>query len=124
MSVDDLLKVVDDLSESDLDHLVDRALLARARRRAPVLSAQETDLFFKINQGIPDDLHCEYLALVEQRDAETITPEGYEQMLKLGDEIDNVAADRASALAQLAEIRQVPLIQLMDDLGIYGAGVR
>jgi hypothetical protein len=31
-----------------------------------------------------------------------------------------VAAERAKALAELALLRQVPLMTLMDDLGIYG----
>ncbi|MBE9032415.1 hypothetical protein IQ266_22000 [filamentous cyanobacterium LEGE 11480] len=45
-------------------------------------------------------------------------------MLELGDQIDELAAKRAEALAQLAAIRQIPLMQLMDDLGIQGPGVR
>jgi hypothetical protein len=124
MGVDELLQVVDELSESDLDHLVDRALLARARRRASVLSAAETELFLKINQGIPEALHQEYLALVEKRDHETIAAVEYGRMLELGDQIDELAAERAAALSELAAIRQVPLRQLMDELGINGAGVR
>ena len=124
MSVDELLKAVDDLSESDLDHLVGRALSVRARRRAPVLTTEETALFLKINQGIPEALHREYLALVALRDEDTIDETQYDRLLELGDQIDELAAQRAGALAQLAEIRQVSLRQLMDDLGIYGAGVR
>ena len=124
MSVDELLKAVDELSESDLDHLVGRALSVRARRRAPVLTTEETALFLKINQGIPEALHQEYLALVALRDEDTIDEVQYDRLLELGDQIDELAAQRAGALAQLAEIRQVSLRQLMDDLGIYGAGVR
>ena len=49
---------------------------------------------------------------------------GYERILELGDRIDELAAQRAGVLAELAKVRRVPLMQLMDDLGIYGAGVR
>jgi hypothetical protein len=124
MSVDELLKAVDDLSEPDLDHLVDRALFVRARRKANVLTADETRLLLKINQGIPEDLHREYLGLVDQRDAATITDTAYTRMLELGDRIELIAADRAEALAELAVLRQVSLMKLMDDLGIHGPGVR
>jgi hypothetical protein len=124
MSVDELLKAVDDLSEPDLDHLVDRALFVRARRKTNVLTADETRLLLKINQGMPEDLHREYLDLVNRRDAETITDGAYKRMLELGDQIELIAAERAEALAELAVLRQVPLMKLMDDLGIHGPGVR
>jgi hypothetical protein len=35
MSVDELLRAVDDLSEPEFDQLVDRVLWLRARRKAP-----------------------------------------------------------------------------------------
>jgi hypothetical protein len=124
MSVDELLKAVDNLSEPDLDHLVDRALFVRARRKTNVLTADETRLLLKINQGMPEDLHREYLDLVNRRDAETITDGAYKRMLELGDQIELIAAERAEALAELAVLRQVPLMKLMDDLGIHGPGVR
>ena len=44
MSVDELLMTVEDLNESDLDNLVDRALFLRARRKASVASSEETVL--------------------------------------------------------------------------------
>ena len=124
MSVDELLKAVDSLNESDLNNLVGRALSVRASRQVSVLTVDETALFLKINAGIPEVLHREYLDLLGQRDRGTIDELGYERMLELGDRIDELAAQRAGALAELAKIRRVPLMQLMDDLGIYAAGVR
>jgi hypothetical protein len=73
MSVDELLKAVDDLSEPDLDHLVDRALFVRARRKANVLTTEETVLLSAINQGIPSALHDRYEILLEKRDDEILT---------------------------------------------------
>jgi hypothetical protein len=35
-----------------------------------------------------------------------------------------LAAERAESLLELANLRQVPLMRLMDDLGIHGPGVR
>ena len=79
---------------------------------------------FNFLMTCPKVLRREYLALVGQRDRGTIDELGYERMLVLGDRIDELAAQRAGALAELAKIRRVPLMQLMDDLEIYGAGVR
>jgi hypothetical protein len=124
MSVDELLKAVDDLSEPDLDHLVDRALLVRARRKANVLTTEETVLLSAINQGIPSALHDRYEILLEKRDDETLTEAEYAELLEISDQIEAFGAKRIEALAKLATLRQLPLLKLMDDLGIQNPGVR
>jgi hypothetical protein len=124
MSVDELLKAVDDLSEPDLDHLVDRALFVRARRKANVLTADETILLSQINQGIPAKLHDRYEILLEKRDDETLTEAEYAELLDISNQIEAFGVKRIEALAKLATIRQVPLLKLMDDLGIQSPGVR
>jgi hypothetical protein len=42
--------------------------------------------------------------------------------LELSDRIEILAAERAGSLVKLAELRQVPLAQLMNDLGIKAPG--
>jgi hypothetical protein len=44
------------------------------------------------------------------------------RLLELSDRIEVLAAERAGALVELAEIRGVPLMQLMDELGIRMPG--
>jgi hypothetical protein len=124
MSVDELLKAVDDLSEPDLDHLVDRALFVRARRKANVLTTEETVLLSAINQGIPSELHDRYEILLEKRDDETLTEAEYAELLEISNQIEAFGVKRIEALAKLATLRQVPLLKLMDDLGIQSPGVR
>jgi hypothetical protein len=124
MSVDELLKAVDDLSEPDLDHLVDRALFVRARRKANVLTTEETVLLSAINQGIPSELHDRYEILLEKRDDEILTEAEYTELLDISNQIEAFGVTRIEALAKLATIRQVPLLKLMDDLGIQSPGVR
>jgi hypothetical protein len=124
MSVDELLKAVDNLSEPDLDHLVDRALFVRARRKANVLTTEETVLLSAINQGIPSKLHDRYEILLEKRDNETLTEVEYAELLDISDQIEAFGVKRIEALAKLATLRQLPLLKLMDDLGIQSPGVR
>ena len=114
MSIDDLLSAANQLSEPDLENLVNQMLMLRARRKAPVLSAEESQLLLRINQGVPPDLHYRYRALAEKRDSETLTDEEYQEFLGLSDRIEILAAERAGALAKLAQLRQVPLLQLME----------
>ena len=124
MSVDELLKAVDNLSEPDLDDLVKRALLVRARRKTNVLTAAETDLLLEINQGIPAKVHDRYEVLLEKRDDETLTEADYRELLDLSSQIEGFGVKRIEALAKLATFRQVSLPKLMDDLGIQSPGVR
>jgi hypothetical protein len=124
MNVDELLKAVDDLSEADLEHLVERALFVRARRKVPVLSAEETALLLEINQGVPSELHDHYQVLLERRDDDALTEVEYAELLDLSNQIEGIGVKRIEALAKLATIRQVPLLKLMEDLGIQSPGVR
>jgi hypothetical protein len=124
MSVDELLKAVDDLSASDLDSLVSRAFSVRARRKPSVLNGQETALLLKINHALPEDLHQEFITLRDRRDNDTITDVENERLSEVSDRIEELAAERAESLLELANLRQVPLMRLMDDLGIHGPGVR
>jgi hypothetical protein len=119
MSVDELLKAANQLSELDLDQLAQKVLLLRAQRQAPVLSHDETELYLKINQGVPADLHQEYRALVNKRDDVELTEDEYSRLLELSDRIEVVTVDRTQALIQLANLRGIPLMQLMDDLEIH-----
>jgi hypothetical protein len=124
MSVDELFKAVDDLSEVDLENLMRRACAVRTRRKSSVLSEQETRLLLKINHALPEEIHREFITLRDRRDAETITNTEQERLSEVSDRIEELAADRAEALIELANLRQVSLMTVMDDLGIVGAGVR
>ena len=124
MSVDELLKAVDSLSEPDLDNLVKRALFVRARRKMNVLTPAETALLLEINQGIPAQVHDRYEVLLEKRDDETLTEDNYRELLDLSNQIEGFGVKRIEALAKLATFRQVSLPKLMDDLGIQSPGVR
>jgi hypothetical protein len=118
MSIDELVQAANQLNEMDLEQLVSRVLLLRAKRQAPVLSGVETALLLHINQGIPSDLQQQYRALRTKRNDETLTEEECELLLELSDRIEVLAAERAGSLVKLAELRQVPLTQLMNELGI------
>lgn len=124
MSVDELLKAVDDLSETDVEQVLDRVLFVRARHRAPVATPEETKLLQEINQGIPPEVNNRYETLLDKRDEEIITEAEYAELLDLSEQIENLGVKRIEALSELAAIRQVSLPQLMKDMGIQRPGVR
>jgi hypothetical protein len=121
MSVDELLLAVDDLSEPDFESLVSRVLWLRARRKATILEPAETQLLLQINQVMPPDLHERYRSLRDKRDEESLTEQEHQELLMVSDQMELFGAERLEALAKLADLRQVSLLQLMDDLGIQGA---
>jgi hypothetical protein len=124
MSVDELLKAVDDLNETDVEQLLDRVLFVRARRKGNVLTTEETALMQEINRGLPTELNDRYENLLDKRDEETITDPEYTELLSISEQIENLGVKRIEALSKLAAIRQVPLPQLMQDMGIPSPGVR
>lgn len=122
MSIDELVQAANNLNETDLNQLVSRVLLLKAKRQAPILSGAETELLLHINQGVSADLQQQYRDLRAKRDDGTLTDEEYELLLELSDRIEILAAERAGSLVKLAELRQVPLTQLMNELEIKAPG--
>jgi hypothetical protein len=121
ISPDDLLKAADQLSLTELEQFLANLLALRARRRAPGLPPEEAELLLQINRGIPSETRAQYEDLLTKREAETLTPEEHEELLKLVEQVEALQAERAEHLASLSRLRGVPLGALMDDLGIRRA---
>jgi hypothetical protein len=118
MSIDELIKAADGLDASDLDLLLQQVVFLRARRKTPVLPAAEAQLLLKINQGIPADLLANYQVLRKKREAETLVDTEYDRLIQLSTEIEQIGVQRLDALARLAQLRQVSILDLMATLGI------
>jgi hypothetical protein len=118
MSIDELIKAANQLNEIDLNQLLHQIVVLRARRKTPILPEEEAQLLLKINQGIPSDLRTSYQFLREKREAETLDDRQYDSLIQLSNQIEQIGAQRLEALAKLAQLRQVSLIDLMETLGI------
>ncbi len=117
-SVEELLKAVEQLPTDELETFVTQALLLQARRRAPSLPHDESALMLKINEGLPEETRARYYILIDKRDEETLTPAEYEELLRLTDEAEEWNVRWVEALTELAQLRQISLSDLMDNLGI------
>jgi hypothetical protein len=118
MSIDELIKAANQLDETDLNQLLHQIVVLRARRKAPILPEEEAQLLLKINQGIPSDLRASYQILREKREAETLDDKEYDSLIQLSNQLEQMGAQRLEALAKLAQLRQVSLLDLMETLGI------
>ncbi len=113
-----LLQAVEQLSLPDLDQLLFQIRRVQAKRKAPSLSAYETELMLNINQGLPPETQHRFDELVAKRQAETLTQEEHQELLTLTDQVERRDAERMRHLAELARIRGMSLDTLMDTLKI------
>lgn len=117
-SRENLVQAAERLPLTELTDLVQDLLRLQARRQAPVLPQQEADLLQQINQGLPLEQQRRYETLIEKRLAETLTPAEHQEFMQLNQTVEQRNVARLKNLVALAQLRQVPLSQLMADLGI------
>jgi hypothetical protein len=118
MSFDELIQAANQLDATDLDRLLHQVIFLRASRKTQVLPEKESQLLIKINQGVPPDLHAQYQMLRQKRESETLTETEHSTLIQLSNQIEQIGARRLEALANLAQLRQVSLLDLMETLGI------
>jgi hypothetical protein len=118
LSSDDLLKAVGQLSLPELEQFTWQTLAIQAQRRAPHLPQTESELLLKINRGVPPDVQKRYEELIAKRRAEALTPDEYQELLRLTNRVEKIEARRVEHLAELARLRQTSLPALMKELGI------
>ena len=78
----------------------------------------ESDLLEEINQGFPEEVWRRYRELVAKRQDETLSAEEHPELIAMIDRIEVANAHRIECLAELANRRQVPLRELMAEMGI------
>ncbi len=109
---------VDRLDRSQLKPLVAQILYRTARRLAPVLERRESDILEAINRGLPVESEKRFRKLIAERQAGTLTPAALEELKSLTDQAEKLQVERMEHLAMLAQLRSVPLTDLMTELGI------
>lgn len=114
-----LVKAAEQLSLAELDCLAEEITALRARRNAPVLSANESKLFEVINQSLSEEERMQLAELGEKRADEALTPEEHQELLTLQQKLEALHTTRMQALADLAALRGVTLTTIMDQLGIH-----
>lgn len=119
VSSEQLLKAVAQLPQPELEQFLAQALTLRPQHAEHRLSQAESELLLKINQGIPADLQRRYNELIDKRQNKSLTPQEYEELLQLTDQVELLDAKRVEYLLELAQIRNKPLTLLMEELGIH-----
>jgi hypothetical protein len=118
VSPEQLLRAVDEMSPDELSTFTQRVIELRARRVASVLSTGESMLLERVNRTVASDRRARYDELSARREAESLTPTEYAELLTLSDESESLDADRVAAIAELARLRGVSLDAMMTALGV------
>jgi restriction endonuclease Mrr len=119
IDLEKVLESVDQLDVSELETFAFQVNTALARRKAPNLPVRETELLQKINEGVSDGVYTRLEELSAKLDAEVLTAEEHQELLSLVELVEQVDAERMGYLTELAQIRGVPLDDLMKKLGLY-----
>lgn len=98
--------------------LPEEQALVRQKLAIVSLSPSEAELVRQIQQGLPPAIEQRHRELREKLQAETLTAAEYQELLALTDAIEQADADRLERLITLAQMRQVSLPDLMDQLGL------
>lgn len=118
VSTDELLHSVASLPAAELEQFVARVLALRAHLKAPSIPEQEAQLLSRINAGLPTAQQQRLAKLDQKRQDETLTDEEHQELLALNDLVEQQNVERMQCLGKLAQLRQIPLTTLMQDLGI------
>jgi hypothetical protein len=78
----------------------------------------ENTLLQKIAETLPTAIQQHYNELRAKLQAETLTAEEHQELLNLIDIVEQFDADRLQHLVALAQLRQVPLPELLNQLKI------
>ncbi len=118
VGIDDILTGVANLEIEELDKFVDKLLALRAKRVAPNLSKEETFVLKKINRGLPSDKKKRLMVLEAKRSEGALSGEEHQELLAIIDELELLNVERVHYLGELALLRDIPVRELMEQLGI------
>jgi hypothetical protein len=118
INIDQVLNSMAKLDTLELERFLSQANILLAQRKAPSLSKREAELLQKINRGLPAKVQKRHNELAARLRSEIIEPDEHQELLKLIDRVETVAAERLKHLIELAALRNISLETLMKQLGI------
>jgi hypothetical protein len=118
IDLNEVLDGVAHLNTSELEAFVQQVNVLLARRKAPSLPKREAELLQQINQGLPSAVRQRYQELNRKLEAEVLTAAEHQELLNLIDKIEQADATRLRQLIELAQLREMSIDDLMQQLNI------
>lgn len=123
IETEQLLNAALQMSEEELKQFVAKLFALKARERVPALSEQESKLMLQINQGLSSADARRRKELIAKRESYTISEDELQELIRLTDEAERLNVERVKHLIELSHLRNVPLEELMKQLGIKPAAL-
>ena len=87
-------------------------------------NTSETALLQRILAGLPESFWVRYRALIQQRDAETLTPAEQQELIAMSDQTEDLTLQRTTALLELAKRRNTSIETLRVKFGLQPVAVQ
>jgi hypothetical protein len=113
-----LLDALLQLSRPELEEFVRELFSRKIREEVPCLPEKEAELLMAINQGLPDNVQKRLNKLIKKRQSYTITEDELQELIQLTDQAELFNVERMKHLIELSHIRNVPLDDLIRQLGL------
>ncbi len=119
MSVAEILDTARGLDITKFEHLFSELSAIRIQKsKLPMLNGVESQLLTKINY-LFDEKKWERLKYLDWKsEFEVLSKKEESELLKLAESYENYSVEKLKCIAQLAEIRQISIDKLMENLGI------
>jgi hypothetical protein len=114
-----ILEEASTLPVLELDALIAHLAELRARKattRQP--PKREVELLQQINQCVPLQLRERWQELITAQQTQVLTASETAELAKLVDDVEEREAERAGLLSELAQLRGVTVLQLVETLGL------
>jgi hypothetical protein len=85
------------------------------------MSGRESEILRVINRGLSAEKSARLEQPQERLRQGTIRPREDQELLRLSDELEKLAAQRLKALIELASLRKTSVPKLMSEMGLNGA---
>jgi hypothetical protein len=118
VETEQILNAALQLPPLELDQLLARLQTLRRKTKVPRLSQSESELLRSINQGAPAQLQQRHDALRRKRRRQKLTRKEQQELLSLSKQMEQLDVERLRHLAELAQLRDISLPDLMKQLGI------
>ena len=118
LSSQQIISAVQTMPLDELEKLVGNVLAVRAERIAPHLSGEESKLLRSIQKTLPKKSLARMKTLQTLRDEENLSPEGFAELAGLIEKLEEIHAERMSAIVGLAGLRGVTFQIAMKQVGL------
>jgi len=116
--LNEVLAGISQLDTEELRQVMREVSTFIARKKASSLSAEETELMLKINEGLPPETQQRYTVLQQKLVDENITEAEQEELLQLTALAEEKAVERLTYLVELSRLWDVSVDETMKRLDI------